>query len=255
MGVLTGLRMSGGLCVVFDLDGTLIDSVPDVRNALNAMLAGRGRRPLAADEVSLMVGEGARVMIERALAATGGVESYPATGGEVADTDAVLAEYLAAYSAHPVIDTVIYPGAVAALARLAEAGHLLGICTNKPEAITRLVLDGLGLTRFFAAIVGGDTLAFRKPDPRHVMVTLERMGAHGPAIYVGDSETDVAAARGAGLPVVAVSFGYSKGGIEALGADRVIDHFDQLDAALTELRGGCQGAKLERPPQAAYPCP
>lgn len=215
--------------VVFDLDGTLIDSVPDVRNALNVMLGGRGRRQLAPDEVALMVGEGARVMIGRAL---------EATGGAVADPDAVLTEYLVAYAARPVVDTVIYPGAVAALARLAEAGCLLGICTNKPEEITRLVLDGLGLTRFFAAIIGGDSLPFRKPDPRHVTTTLERMGGDGPAFYVGDSETDVAAARGAGLPVVAVSFGYSKGGTEALGADVVIDHFDQLDAALAELGGG-----------------
>lgn len=212
--------------VVFDLDGTLIDSVPDVRNALNIMLAGRGHRALSVNEVRLMVGEGARVMLERVSDATGLSKD---------GLSQALTEYLAAYSARPVVDTVIYPGGIAALERLAARGITLGICTNKPEGVTRLVLDALGLTQLFAAIVGGDTLPFRKPDPRHVTETLVRMGVTAAAAYVGDSETDILAARGAGLPVVAVAFGYAKDGVEQLGADVVIDHFDHLDRALAEI--------------------
>jgi len=211
--------------VIFDLDGTLIDSVPDVRNALNVMLEARDRRALTLDEVRMMVGEGARVMLERAFAATGGLDS---------GLDDALADYLAAYSARPVVDTIVYPGAVQALHRLAAGGARLGICTNKPEGVTGLVLEALGLTPLFAAVVGGDTLPFRKPDGRHLTETLARMGG-GSAAYVGDSETDVAAARDAGLPVIAVAFGYSKDGVESLGADRVIAHFDQIDQALTDL--------------------
>jgi|AGTN01.2.fsa_nt_gi 2-phosphoglycolate phosphatase, prokaryotic len=214
--------------IVFDLDGTLIDSVPDVRNALNVMLARRGRRALSVDEVRLTVGEGARMMLERVFAATGGPE---------ANFEAALADYLAAYSANPVIDTVVYPGAVAALDRLAAAGTRLAICTNKPEGVTRLVIDALGLSSRFDAIIGGDTLPFRKPDPRHVLETLRLTNVPPTrAAYVGDSETDVAAAKGAGLPVVVVTFGYGHNDIDALGADALIGHFDHLDTALEGLR-------------------
>ncbi|MDA8230212.1 MAG: HAD-IA family hydrolase [Magnetospirillum sp.] len=212
--------------VVFDLDGTLIDSVPDVANAVNVMLAKRGRRTLSADEVRLMVGEGARVMLERAFAATGG----PAN-----DVEDAMRDYLAAYSARPVADTVPYPGVVAALERLTARGVKLGVCTNKNEAVTRLVLDSLGLSRLLTAVTGGDTFPYCKPDGRHVTGTLERMGVRGRAAYVGDSETDMAAARDARLPVIAVAFGYSKGGVENLGADRVIGHYDDLDSALAGL--------------------
>lgn len=213
--------------VVFDLDGTLIDSVPDVRNALNVMLSQRDRRPLSVDEVRLTVGEGARVMLDRVFAATGGPET---------DFDGALADYLAAYSARPVMDTVVYAGAVAALQRLAAAGTRLAICTNKPSGVTTLVLEALGLTSLFSAIVGGDSLPFRKPDPRHVLETLRMMDITPErAAYVGDSETDVVAAKGAGLPVVAVTFGYAHHDVENLGADVLIDHFDRLDHALAEL--------------------
>jgi phosphoglycolate phosphatase len=214
--------------VIFDLDGTLIDSVPDVGGALNIMLAARGRRPVTQDEVRLMVGEGAKVMLERVFAATGGPDPDP---------DGAMVAYLAAFSAHPVVDTLVYPGAEAALRRLSAAGVSLGLCTNKPSGVTRLVLDALGLSPLFAAIIGGDSLPYRKPDPRHVTGTLAAMGlADGARVaYVGDSETDVAAARGAGLPVVAVSFGYAKDAVTGLGADVLIDHFDELDVALERL--------------------
>ncbi|CDL00654.1 Phosphoglycolate phosphatase [Magnetospirillum gryphiswaldense MSR-1 v2] len=212
--------------VLFDLDGTLIDSVPDVRLALNAMLSQRARRPLALDEVRQMVGEGAQVMLERAFAATG------AAGG---DMEQALRDYLAAYAAAPVVETVLYPGAMECMRRLVADGNVLGICTNKPSSIAVLVIRELGLDGLIAGYTGGDSLPFRKPDGRHLQATLECMGVAGsPAILVGDSETDVAAARDFGMPVVAVSFGYADNA-EMLGADRVISHFRHLPLVVAEL--------------------
>lgn len=210
--------------VVFDLDGTLIDSVPDVRNALNAMLARFDRAALSAEQVRTMVGEGARVMLERAFAVT---------GTPCDDLSAALDCYLEAYCAHPVVDTVVYPGALEAMRALAGDGVRLGICTNKPERVTRLVLDALNLAPLLAATVGGDSLPFRKPDGRHILETVARMGDVRRPIMVGDSETDVAAAKNAGIPVVAVGFGYDGDGVRRLGADAVIDHFDELIPKLT----------------------
>jgi phosphoglycolate phosphatase len=213
---------------IFDLDGTLVDSAPDVRSAVNRMLAARNRRALDLDEVRRGMGMGTRALIDDALAAS---------GGPVADTDAALADYLVAYAARPVVETTIHAGVETALLRLLERGVRLGVCTNKPENLTRMVLEGLGLARLFAAVAGGDTLPYHKPDGRHVTGTLDLMGGAARPVYVGDSETDFAAARAAGIPIILVSFGYSRGDIRTLGADRVIDHYDDLDAALAELAG------------------
>lgn len=215
--------------IVFDLDGTLIDSVPDVAAALNRLLAEEGRRVLTVPEVEELVGEGVRVLIEKAFAVTG-------TLAPDAEVPALIARYKAFYAAHPADHTIVFPGAVAALERLAAAGHPLGICTNKPSDITGLVLDALDLSKYFAAVLGGD-FPRRKPDGEHIRETLRQMGAGDrPAVMIGDSRTDVAAARDAGLAVVAVSFGYGGGEAHTLGADIVIDHFDALDRAVESLK-------------------
>lgn len=214
-----------GAAMVFDLDGTLIDSVPDVAAALNRLLAEEGRRELSVAEVKTLVGEGARVLVEEAFVLTG-------RAADDVDVPALVDRYKAFYAAHPADHTIIFPGAVAALERLARSGRLLGVCTNKPHDLSLLVLDALGLSPYFAAVLGGD-FPRRKPDGEHIRETLRRMGAEdGPAVMVGDSATDVAAARDAGLPVVVVTFGYGGDEAHLLGADALLDHFDDLERVL-----------------------
>lgn len=212
--------------VVFDLDGTLIDSAPDVAHALNRLLAEEGRRRLSLAEVQGLVGEGARALIERAWAATGETAK---------DTASLVERYLAFYRETPADHTVVYDGVREQLARLRESGMRLGICTNKPHAMTLIVLEALGLDRYFDAVLGGD-FHRRKPDGEHIRETLRRMGAeNASAVFVGDSITDVEAARDAGLPVVAVDWGYARMPVKELGADRLIGHFSELPGMLQEL--------------------
>ena len=216
------------VAIVFDLDGTLIDSAPDVRAALNRLLVEEGRPQLTLAQVQDLVGEGASALIERAWAATG-------TPAEPAAVAALVARYLAHYRDCPADHTVVYDGVVAMLEGLRAGGASLGICTNKPSAMTEIVLDALDLSRHFAAMVGGD-FPRRKPDGEHIRETLRRMGAEGcRALYVGDSITDVKAARDAGLPVVAVDWGYARMPVAQLGADRLISSYAELPAVIGEL--------------------
>ncbi len=216
--------------LIMDLDGTLIDSVPDVCAALNRALASTGLAPLSPQQVRKMVGHGARVMIEHAVRESGGAEDL--------DIDAIRDLFIAEYVARPVDNTVIYPGVVAALDKFRADGALLGICTNKPEQTTYPVLDALGLRDYFPAIVCGNTLPYSKPDPRHVHRVIEMLGGDAAgAVFVGDSETDIAAARNAGLPIVLVSYGYTLSPPDQLGADILIDNFGDLPAVLDRLAG------------------
>ncbi len=214
--------------IVFDLDGTLIDSVPDVRAALNRILAEEGRRPLALDEVKSMIGHGATVTIEKALEATG-----PAGAAEyVAD---FLERYLDTYRQRPTEHTVVYPGVLKALEHF-TGGVAMGICTNKPRATTLPVLEALELDRFFSAVTCGDSVPHPKPDGRHVLLTLEMMNADPTAAaLVGDSESDISAALDAGIPAVCVTYGYSHVPVESLGADAIIESFHDLVDALRQI--------------------
>lgn len=215
--------------VVFDLDGTLVDTAPDLAAAMNAALAEEARPPIPLATVRHMVGKGARALIERGLAATGG----PIAPERM---EALLRRFLEHYGDNIIATSRPFPGAVAALERLALQGAKLGICTNKPQALTLKLLDGLGLTERFGAVLGADVLPVKKPHPRHLLETIARLGGRPErAIMVGDSETDVATARAAGVPVVAVTFGYTALTPEALGADRLIDRFDALDNAVAAL--------------------
>ncbi len=216
--------------IVIDLDGTLVDSVPDLRAALNALLAEEGRPALSVDEVKGMVGDGATKLVERGFAAT----------GAAADADALAAlvrRFLGLYEGHAALHTRPYPGVPETLRRLSAEGLRLGICTNKPYAATLEVLEALDLRRFFAVVTGGDSLnEVRKPDPRMLLTTLARMDATPEAaVMVGDNANDVAVAHGAGVPVIAVTYGYPKMPPERLGADLLIDRFDQLPTALARL--------------------
>ncbi len=218
--------------IVFDLDGTLIDSVPDVAAAINRALSAIGFGSVALDDVRGMVGWGARVMLEKAVAAV--------SPGTAAPSEAAMARlidsYLGFYRQEPALRTLIYPGVIDVLDGLAVRGVLMGVCTNKPHVMTTVVLDALGMTRYFAGVAGADAVPFRKPDARHVHHTIGLMGATGrAAVMVGDSETDMAAGRNAGLPVIAVTYGYAHGGADTLDADIKIDGFADLPAALESL--------------------
>ncbi|MBK8173810.1 MAG: phosphoglycolate phosphatase [Rhodospirillales bacterium] len=216
--------------IVFDLDGTLIDSAPDLQAALNTMLTEAGRRPLLLDEVIAIVGDGAGVLVRRALAITGGL-------GAESETDRLLARFLAIYEAHAADLTYAYCGVEQTLAALRAAGFRLGICTNKPERMSCAILAKLGLDSYFSAVIGGDSVpGARKPDPRHLEAALVALGgAADQAVMVGDSINDVAAARSLGVPVIVRTGGYGAVPTEDLGADIIIREFAELPAAISRL--------------------
>ncbi|MDR3514336.1 MAG: phosphoglycolate phosphatase [Azospirillaceae bacterium] len=217
------------VAVVFDLDGTLIDSVSDIGTATNLLLARHGRTPLPIERYRDLVGDGSGKLLQYAFAATGA----PLPKEQLND---VLDEFLIDYARVPALPACLYPGVVETLDALARAGIRLGVCTNKPERISHKVLAEIGLTGYFGAVCGGDTLTVRKPDPatlRHVLTQLDAPA--GAAVMVGDSGNDVALARAAGVAVVAVSYGYPRMPVARLGADQLIDNFAELPRALESL--------------------
>lgn len=229
---MTTCNVTGGLAIVFDLDGTLIDSVPDVRAALNRMLIERGARPLSLKQVEATIGDGAAAMIERA---------FVMAGNSLANIDlgSCLQSYLSHYRDHPVAHTTVYSGVREVLETFKSQDVVMGICTNKPSAMAALVLAELDLDHYFTAVAAGDDTDFPKPDGRHVARTLSLMGARGcQAIMVGDSETDMGAARDLGISSIAVTYGYSKLGARLLDADVKIDAFAELPAAVSRLLRG-----------------
>jgi phosphoglycolate phosphatase len=212
--------------IVFDLDGTLADTAGDIAAALNHALAGLGRPTLSLDGVRGMVGHGGRVLIERALAATGGMDEAALAAG--------FSSFIAYYDAHVCEHSFAYRGVTEALDALRDQGISLAVCTNKPVHLAHGLIAALGWNDRFAAIIGGDTLPTTKPDPAMLHRAIERAGG-GPAAMVGDSIVDVQTARAAGVPCVAVSFGFADRPADQLGADAVIDGFDELLPALARL--------------------
>jgi phosphoglycolate phosphatase len=207
--------------VGFDLDGTLLDTGADLAAAVNHALATIGHGPYPIDEIKPFIGKGARRMLERSLAAAGIVDQ--------ALIDELLPVLLDFYGANIAVQTVPYPGLLKAMDDLAARGIRLAICTNKREALARKLLDELGLSARFAAIVGGDTLGpnRHKPLPDLLLDMVEKAGG-GRTIFLGDTDNDTLAARAANIPSIAVSFGFVTCTAEELGADAGIDHFDEL---------------------------
>lgn len=215
--------------LVFDLDGTLIDSAPDVAAAVNRVLAADGRRSLTLAEAKDLIGQGGRVLVERALALTG----RPGTPDEI---DRALEGFLTTYVGDPAEHTSVYPGARAALESLRAEGVRLGICTNKPARTTSAVMAALGLARYFDVVSCGDQVPHRKPDGRHVLSVIESLGAtRDTAAVIGDSENDIDAARDAGVRSIAVTFGYAHVAHAKLGADALIDRFEELPDVLRRI--------------------
>jgi phosphoglycolate phosphatase len=215
--------------LLFDLDGTLVDSVPDLAAAVNTVLAEHGLKPLAESDIAGMVGDGVAKLVERALLARG--------GGNVALGPAVE-RYVALYEANATTLTRPYPGVPEVLAEFGRAGVRMGVCTNKPEHATRAVLDGLGLARFFPVVLGGDSLEARKPDPAPLLAALGRLGAAASeSAMIGDHRNDLLAARAAGTRIIFARYGYGLATLGTLAPDALIGSFAELPQALRALGG------------------
>ena len=217
--------------IVFDLDGTLVDTAPDLVATLNAIFVGEGLRAMPFDAVRAMIGGGARPMIERGLTAQGQLFDSE-------DVDRLYAAYIDHYAAHIADQSRPFPGVDAALDALSERGCRFAVCTNKLEWLSLRLLDALGLSARFDAVCGQDTFGVQKPDPEVLYKTIAKArGSADRAIMVGDSATDIATARAADVPVIAVDFGYTEIPVATLNPDRVISHFDHLPIAVSDLIG------------------
>jgi phosphoglycolate phosphatase len=215
--------------IIFDLDGTLVDTAPDLTAALNAVMRSLGRRQVPLNDVRHMVGRGARHLIERAMEATGA----PA---KQSDLDDLVRRFIVHYDANIAETSRPFERAETVTRQLRDRGHKLGICTNKPEALSLKLIGELRLRELFPVILGADSRPYKKPDPRHLFDTIQALGGTpASAVLIGDSETDVKTARAANVPVIVVSFGYTEIPPHDLGADAVIDHFDALEQALNGL--------------------
>jgi len=206
--------------VVFDLDGTLIDSAPDLHAAAIATLREAGLPDISEAQTRRFIGNGVPVLVARILAALG----VPADADRQA---ALVAAFLRHYARAPAVRTTLYPGVAAAFDRLAASGIAMGLCTNKPEAPAREILAAFGLDRHMRAVVGGDTLAVKKPDPAPLHHTLHLLGA-ARGLFVGDSEVDAETAQAAGLPFALYSGGYRNAPVSAIPHTHLFEQFDAL---------------------------
>lgn len=222
-----------GATIAFDLDGTLVDTAPDLVGALNIILAQESLPPLPFDEVRLMVGRGARALLERGFAAAGA----PLTAEQA---PALVQRFIDVYLARIADESAPFPGVVEVLADLKAAGAKLVVCTNKLTNLSTALLDAVALSPFFEAVIGADLAPAAKPDGRHVAAAVAAVGGDlGRAVMIGDSVNDALGARNAGVPGVLVSFGYTEDPVETLGADLVIHSFLDVPNACITLLASC----------------
>jgi phosphoglycolate phosphatase len=222
--------------LVFDLDGTLAETAGDLMGALNVILAREGLAPLPLASARHLLGAGARALIARGFAEAGQTLTPERL-------ERLFSEFLDHYNAHIADNSWLFPGVEAALDRASQAGYALAVCTNKLERSSHLLLGALGVADRFLFICGQDTFRIAKPDPKPLVETIARAGGlRAQAIMVGDSRTDIDTARAAGVPVIAVDFGYTDVPIADLRPDRVISHFDELWDAVASIRDARQDA-------------
>ncbi len=227
-----GLARMSRPVILFDLDGTLADTAADLCETLNVILEMHGRERVPEERVRHLVGGGARLLLERGYRETGEPASEEAL-------DLSFHEFIDYYGRHIADHTKLWPGMRDQLDWLSERGALMAVCTNKVEGLSRKLLEMLGIDHYFPVVIGGDTLPVKKPDPEHLFEAIRQLGGmRENAVMVGDSETDVHAAKNAGIPCVCVSFGYTRVPVAELDAEAVIDHFDEFPAALAKLLPG-----------------
>jgi phosphoglycolate phosphatase len=215
--------------LIFDLDGTLVETAPDLVATLNIVLAREGIAPVAYEVARNFVGGGARLMLARGIEADGRTV-------DPARLDKMFTDFITHYAANVAVHSRPFPGLLDALDVLSARGHRLAVCTNKLEHLSVLLLNELQLTDRFEAICGQDTFGIQKPDPEVLRRTIAAAGGDvRRSIMIGDSETDILTARAAGIPVIAVDFGYSDRPVSEYGPDRLISHFDQLPAEIAGI--------------------
>lgn len=212
--------------LLLDLDGTLVDTVPDIAGALNRLMAARSLPVFAPDDVKAMIGDGVAVLVSRAFAAHGNRPD-----------PAALNDFVADYEAHVAAESQLFPNVQRALGRLADQGWKLAVCTNKPEQAARTLLDALGILGMMQAVGGGDSFPVRKPDPAHLLATL-MMAAGTPedAVMLGDHRNDVLAAAGAGIPCIFAGWGYGAPAMADGSAAVAADMMQAVDIASGLLR-------------------
>jgi phosphoglycolate phosphatase len=221
--------MTSARIIVFDLDGTLVDTAPDLINALNWVLDREGLPPVPLQSARTMIGAGARRLIERGLELEGRSASFE-------DVTRLTADFIDYYGAHIADASRPFEGLESALDDLAAQGYRFAVCTNKLEWLSKRLLDQLGLSARFAAICGADTFGVSKPDPAILRQTIARAGGQlSSAIMVGDAGPDIGVARRAGIPVIGVEFGYTEVPIADLKPDRLVSHMRELPAAVQSL--------------------
>ena len=203
--------------IIFDLDGTLIDSAPDIRAATNRMLADEGKEPLDLKTITSFIGNGLPKLVERAMAARG------IDAAEHPRLSQVTLDY---YNEAPSDLTELYPGVLDAIKAFRAAGHRIGLCTNKPEEPARAILRDFGVEDLFDVVIGGDTLTVKKPDPAPLKAAFEALGQEG--LYVGDSEIDAETAERAGVPFALFTEGYRKVPVEEMSAAVTFAKFEVL---------------------------
>ena len=208
--------------VIFDLDGTLVDTAPDLWAATNHVLTAHGRRAVTLDEVYEMVGQGAKKLIERGFERTGD----PVRADLV---DIMFRQFIDHYTANITATSKPNPGVLGLLDELKARGVGMAVCTNKLERLSVKLINGLGMDHYFSAIIGPDTTGVAKPDPKPLFAAIDHAGsAHTHAVMIGDSATDIRTAQAAQVPVIAVSFGYTDTHVSAFDPDHVVDHFDEI---------------------------